>query len=207
MRIGGLQKFTLSDFPNTPAAIVFTQGCNFRCPFCHNGELLPARGNHEINRETVIEWLLSKKGKLEGVVISGGEPTLHHDLPEFLTEIRSMGYKVKLDSNGSRPEMVSHIIDQHLVDYIAMDIKAPWHKYNLLCGREVDSYAIQESIKIIANSGVEHLFRTTFATPLLSHEDLQIIKAYLPPESAHLIQVFKKELARCPSLFEDSLLL
>lgn len=205
MRIGGLQKFTLSDFPGTPAAIIFTQGCNFRCPFCHNGGLLPDRGDYEITEEALFDWLGEKHGKLEGVVISGGEPTLHDDLPDFLAEIRTRGYKVKLDTNGSRPDMLGHILEHNLVDFIAMDIKAPWHKYNLLCGTEVDCRAIQESVKIIAKSIIGHLFRTTFATPLLSQDDIQTVRTSLPQGSVHIIQAFKKELAWCPSFFEDSL--
>ncbi|WP_136795726.1 MULTISPECIES: anaerobic ribonucleoside-triphosphate reductase activating protein [Desulfosediminicola] len=195
MRLGGLQKFSLSDFPGTPAAIIFTQGCNFRCPFCHNGSLLPTAGEHELDVEEVLSWLKTRSGKLEGVVVTGGEPTIHADLPDFLATIRGMGYKIKLDSNGSNPKMLKQVIQAELVDYIAMDIKADWGNYERLCGTPVDLEKINRSIEILANSGTPHLFRTTEVKELMSTHEIANIERMLPASSNYSIQTFKPETA------------
>jgi pyruvate formate lyase activating enzyme len=195
MLIGGIQKFTLSDFPGIPAAIVFTQGCNFRCPFCHNGSLLPMKNTEHISTDKVLDWIYRKRGKLTGVVISGGEPTLQHDLLDFLRQIRPMGYQIKLDTNGSKPSLIRELLELQLLDFIAMDIKAPWHKYEQLCGVEIIPETIKKSIAIIAKSGVRHTFRTTVVPELLTPEDITEIKSYLPATSPYITQKFIKELA------------
>ncbi|MGC9053845.1 MAG: anaerobic ribonucleoside-triphosphate reductase activating protein, partial [Candidatus Hydrogenedens sp.] len=126
MKIGGFQPFSLSDFPNCVSAIVFTQGCNFRCPFCHNPSLvLPELFLPPIPEEALIAFLNERKGKLDGVVITGGEPTIQSDLMKFVSEIKGLGYKVKLDTNGSNPEILKELIENNLLDYVAMDVKAP----------------------------------------------------------------------------------
>lgn len=200
MRIGGLQKFSLSDFPAVPAAIIFTQGCNFRCPFCHNGSLLPVRGEHELDVEIVLEWLKSRVGKLEGVVITGGEPCLQSDLPDFLTQIKDLEFKVKLDTNGSFPEMLDRVIELGLVDFIAMDIKAGWENYDNLCGVWVDPKKIKKSIQIITNSGAPHLFRTTFVPALMDETETEDIRRMLPEKSEYKVQEFRSETALDPRL-------
>ena len=200
MRIGGLQKFSLSDFPGIPAAIIFTQGCNFRCPFCHNGSLLLMHGENELDVETVLEWLKSRAGKLEGVVVTGGEPCFHADLPEFLLQIKDLGFKVKLDSNGSFPEMLEKVLDRGLVDFVAMDIKASWENYDTLCGTVVEKETITKSIESIVQSGVPHLFRTTFVPALMEEQETEDIAKMLPQNSSYKIQEFRPETALDPHL-------
>jgi pyruvate formate lyase activating enzyme len=193
MLIGGLQRFSLSDFPGKTAAIVFTQGCNFRCPYCHNRSLWPLYGatSPDVTTDRVLAYLERRKGLLGGVVVTGGEPTLQPDLSIFINDIRMLGFSVKLDTNGSRPEIVSGLLEERLVDYIAMDIKAPLEKYASLCGLPVDTNAICQSIEIITASGVAHHFRTTHFPPLLSEQDLAEIKAMLPSQAKHVVQPFR----------------
>ena len=126
--IGGLQKCSLIDYPEKLAAIIFTQGCNFKCPYCHNPELNAAQGN-PFDKRMILEFLKTRVGKLDGVVITGGEPTLHKNLPDFIAKIKGLGFCVKLDTNGTNPEMLKRLLDEKLIDYVAMDIKAPIQKY------------------------------------------------------------------------------
>ncbi len=190
MNIAGLQRFTLSDFPGRTAAIVFTQGCNFRCPYCHNRQLWHCKSDTvaPIPQEKVLTFLAERRGYLKGLVITGGEPTLQVDLPVFIRKVKKLGLGVKLDTNGSRPEIVERLFSEALIDYIAMDVKAPFAKYDLLCGRTVDHAAIRKSIGLIAASPGHHHFRTTFYRALLSETDLQLIKDMLPPYADFHIQ-------------------
>ena len=191
MNIGGLHTFSLSDFPEHPAAVVFCQGCNFRCPFCHNGHLLDFHQTDAcLATREVLDFLATRQGQLQGVVISGGEPTLQGDLAGFMEEIKAMGYGLKLDTNGSQPAGIETLLSRNLGDFIAMDIKAPLARYDELCGRQVDTTAIRRSVEIIAKSGVEHLFRTTWVEPLLGSDDLAAIKAELPDADRHIVQPF-----------------
>lgn len=192
MLIGGFQKLSLCDYPGTPAIVVFLQGCNFNCPFCHNRQLLStAHSTSQVQEQEILHYLEKRRKTVPAVVISGGEPTLQSKLSLFIRAIKTMGYKVKLDTNGSRPDCIENLVLDGLVDYIAMDIKAPWQKYNLLSGAKVDRSSIQKSITCIAESGVPHHFRTTHYPPLLSEEDLGDIKAILPGKSAYIIQPFR----------------
>ena len=195
MRFGGFQPFTLCDFPGRTAAIAFTQGCNFRCPFCHNGALLPLLVPEEqlVPESVVLDHLRRRRGQLEGLVVTGGEPTLQQALPTFLRRVKALGFLVKLDTNGSRPAMLKALLDEKLVDFVAMDVKAPLHKYALLAGVEAPALSIEESIAVIKWSGVEHHFRTTRVPGLLSSSDLQIIEHALPAGSTHVIQRFRPE--------------
>lgn len=202
MRIGGFQRFSLSDFPGRVSAIVFAQGCNFRCPFCHNGGLIPLTpaDGMLIPEEEVLEFLSSRRGRLDGVVISGGEPTLQPDLPGFISRIRDLGLAVKLDTNGSRPDVLSRLISEGLVDYIAMDVKAPVESYGRLAGIETPTEPVLRSISIISRSGVDHEFRTTRVSALLSEWDLIRISDLIPPGSRFTLQQFRAEDALDPSL-------
>ncbi|HUV37920.1 MAG TPA: anaerobic ribonucleoside-triphosphate reductase activating protein [Patescibacteria group bacterium] len=202
MRIGGFQSFSLSDYPGMTAAIVFTQGCNFRCPFCHNGALIPAcgEGSASIPEMTVLRHLHERRGLLDGVVVTGGEPTLQPDLPRFLRRIREMGYAVKLDTNGSRPGVLRRLLAENLVDYIAMDIKAPMACYDRLTGVAAPVRAIRGSIRLIARSGISHEFRTTVVKPLLSESDILAIAEMVPSGSPHTLQDFNPEHAYDPAL-------
>ena len=173
MRIGGFQKVSLIDYPGKVAAVVFTQGCNFRCPFCHNVELvLPSCFGDLLEEEEILRFLTTRVDKLQGIVVTGGEPTIHEDLPLFLEKIKAMGYAVKLDTNGSRPAVLKELFDRQLLDFVAMDVKAPAHCYDELAGIKVNIGLIKESIALIQASGVKHLFRTTFPKPLLGEDDL-----------------------------------
>lgn len=200
MHIGGFQPFTLSDFPGRAAAIVFTQGCNYRCPFCHNGALWPIASPNAIDAPTwtdraVLEFLASRRGRLEGLVVSGGEPTLQSDLADFLRQIKTLGFATKLDTNGSRPSVLRRLFDEQLLDYVAMDVKGPADRYARLAGVEVDLTAIEQSIALIAESGVAHHFRTTWIESLLRESDREGVLALLPPGSRHIWQAFRPELA------------
>jgi pyruvate formate lyase activating enzyme len=166
MRIGGLLKFSLIDYPGKVAAVVFTAGCNYRCPFCHNPELvLPELFNTPISTDDILAFLEKRIGQLQGVVVTGGEPTIHDDLPDFLFRIKSLGYCVKLDTNGSRPDVLSVVIDRKLVDFIAMDIKSSPESYCKATGVAVDISIVKASIDLIRESGLRRSFlRTTFWT-------------------------------------------
>lgn len=204
MRIGGYQPFTLTDYPGRIAAIVFTQGCNFRCPFCHNGALIPYAAAPEtlISEGEVLARLAQRRNRLDGVVVTGGEPTLQTRLTEFLYRLKGMGYLVKLDTNGSNPGVLAALIEQELVDYIAMDVKAPLEHYGRLTGVPMRTREIEESIALLTWSGVEHEFRTTFVEPLMTEQDLRAIRAMLPSHARHRVQTFRPELALDPDLRE-----
>ncbi len=156
MKIGGFQPFTLTDYPGHVAAIVFTQGCNWRCPYCHNPQLLPAdRPENELIPEAYVFDRLSKRRRqLDGLVITGGEPTIQEDLPRFIRKVRRLGLKIKLDTNGSQPEVIRQLLEENLLDYVAMDIKAPLDQYESIVGGPVDTKALQTSIELLKTSGV-----------------------------------------------------
>ncbi len=176
MKIGGLIKFTLIDYPGRPAAVVFTQGCNFRCRYCHNPELVyPHLLQPSIPKEEVMAFLRRRQGTLEGVVITGGEPTMHDGLISFMQEIKDLGYFIKLDTNGTKPAVIEEALNKKLVDYIAMDLKAPLDKYSQITGVEFNQDILKHSMELIKNSGVEYEFRTTFDKEVLTEEDIQKI--------------------------------
>lgn len=192
MLIGGLQKLTLVDFPGKVAAIVFTKGCIFRCPYCHNPDLvLPERGV-VIPISEVKDFLESRKDFLDGVCISGGEPTLHKDLPDFIAYVKSLGYLVKLDTNGVTPSMVQELIDKKLVDYFAMDLKQTWEKYqkiaNLAPGKERFIENCKETFKIIQTSSVPHEWRTTVLPGIHTEDDFIEMASWLLPGEQYFIQ-------------------
>jgi pyruvate formate lyase activating enzyme len=198
MKIGGLNTFSLSDFPGKVVAVVFTQGCNFRCPYCHNGSLIPCNvpRNQTIPQADIVEFLRNRAGKLDAVVVSGGEPTIQPDLCKFLRRIKDMGFAVKLDTNGSNPEVLHEILENCLVNYIAMDVKAPLSRYNKLTGvrfTPVDKNNIKDSIVLISESKIDHEFRTTIVEPLLTSEDLQTIRRLIPAGSTYRLQKFRPD--------------
>lgn len=189
MVFGGWQKFSLIDYPGKVAAVAFTIGCNFRCPFCHNPELVTG-GCPEIPATEILTHLRNRQGKLDGLVITGGEPLIHRELPVFLRKVRELGFKVKLDTNGTFPDRLQYLVNAALVDFIAMDIKAPEDKYRDLAGTDVDFQSIKDSIRIIESSGLPHQFRTTVPRPLLNLEDLLPIRELLDSESKFKPQPF-----------------
>ena len=194
MNIRGLQKTTLLDYPGHVASTIFTSGCNFRCPFCHNGELVLDPGAlPPIPEEEVLAHLNKRRTVLDGVCISGGEPTLDPDLTSFLAKVRETGLSIKLDTNGYRPEVLRRVIDEGLVDYVAMDIKAGRGNYANACGLpNIDMAKIEESVGILASSGIGHEFRTTCVKGLHSLEDFKDIAAWLPGDSLYFLQDYKE---------------
>ena len=205
MIIGGLEKLTLLDYPDHLAAIIFTQGCNFRCHFCYNPMLvLPREGTDEKNKkkekgfsplspEDLFLFLKERFGRLDGVVITGGEPTLHPDLPSFIKKIKDIGYLVKLDSNGTNPEMLQTLIKEKLIDYIAMDLKGPLAKYEKVVGAPVDCDNIEKSVKIIMTSGLPYEFRTTVVPDLLAASDFRSMGEVIKGASKWYLQNFKSD--------------
>ncbi|MFC1762894.1 anaerobic ribonucleoside-triphosphate reductase activating protein [Planctomycetota bacterium] len=194
MKIAGFLPLTLSDYPGCCAAMVFTRGCNWRCPFCHNARLWD-----DTTESTDQEWVLSKLQQrqrlLDGVVVSGGEPTLQPDLPDFLRQLKTMGLRVKLDTNGSHPNVLQQLLSEDLVDFVAMDIKAPWFRYSELAGVAVDVAALKISVQHIVAWGGGHQFRTTYIPDLLTETDLHHIRRALPVNAIYQTQPFIPELA------------
>ncbi len=189
MKIGGLQKCSLIDYPGKISAIVFTIGCNFRCPYCHNPELVDETAT-EMTQEEIFAFLERRKNLLDAVTITGGEPTVHEDLIPFIERIRALGFLVKLDSNGTNPEVLREAIAHSLVDYIAMDIKSPLARYSETVARPVDVEKIRESIALIMNSGVDYEFRTTVVKSLLSTEDIRAIGEEIRGAKQYFLQKF-----------------
>lgn len=172
MRIGGFNKLTTQDFPGNLACIIFTSGCNFNCDYCYNRDLVESKAP-EIDQEEIFSYLEKRKNMLDGVVISGGEPTIWDDLIPFIERIREYGFKVKLDTNGYRPEVLKEIIDRKLVDYIAMDIKAIFNEYFKVIKKDIDTDKLLESIELIKKSNIDHEFRTTIIKGMHTIEDLE----------------------------------
>jgi pyruvate formate lyase activating enzyme len=191
MKIGGFQKTSLLDYPDRISAIVWTSGCNFRCPFCYNPGLALGEGN-VFPEEEILLFLAKRKGLVDGVVVTGGEPLMQDDLPSFLQKIKSLGFLVKVDTNGSYPEKLQSLLELQLADYIAMDIKAPKEKYQRLVGVPVDIAKIQTSIELIRQHVPQYEFRTTFVPTLLSKEDIIAIAHWLEGADRYILQQFKK---------------
>lgn len=191
MKIGGLQRFSLIDYPEKICAIVFTQGCNFRCPYCHNPELSdPDRYESLIPEEEVFSFLEQRRGKLDAVSITGGEPTEQSDLTEFISRVKTMDYLVKIDTNGSHPDIMKSLIEKHLIDYIAMDVKAPPDKYRKITRSKIDPTLIKESIALILKSKVPHEFRTTVVKSQLDENDITTIAKLIKGGDCYVLQKF-----------------
>ena len=188
MQIGGVQKTSLLDYPDKISAIVFTQGCNFRCGYCHNPELIVMKKEPAWTCAGFFEFLNSRKGKLDGVVITGGEPCMQVGLIDFIKEIKNLGFLVKLDTNGTFPSVLKNALP--LIDYIAMDIKAPLYKYKEITQLSIDIEQIKESIDIIMNSGIDYEFRTTVVKSQLSIEDFKAIGELIRGARKYYIQKF-----------------
>jgi len=188
--IGGIQKTTLLDFPEKIASIVFTQGCNFRCGYCHNPDLLDFKQKENFNTEDFFKFLKTRIGKLDGVVITGGEPTIQSGLYDFIKEIKNLGFAVKLDTNGTNPTILEKLINDNLLDYIAMDIKAPLEKYSEITGTKVNPENILKSIGLIINSLVDYEFRTTVIKTQLSFDDFDKIGQLISSAKRYYLQKF-----------------
>ena len=193
MRLLGLQRLTLLDYPERVACTVFTGGCNLRCPFCHNASLVLGEGDM-IGEDEFFAFLSSRVGRLDGVCISGGEPTLQSDIADFASKIKSLGFLVKLDTNGTVPEVISALIADGLVDYIAMDVKNSPARYAETVGIEgYDLTRVKESVEIIKKSGIPHEFRTTVTHELHTAEDIRAIGEWLTGEDRYYLQRYRDE--------------
>ena len=204
MLIGGLHKLSLIDYPGKLSAVVFTRGCNFRCPYCHNPELIESNGGDIIEEDKILSFLDERKGKLDGVVVTGGEPTLQSEIVEFLERIKRLGFFVKLDTNGSYPERIKELIDRKLLDYIAMDIKAPLYKYNRTTLTSIDTERIVESIHLIMNSGIDYEFRTTVVRSLLSRDDFPKIGEMIKSAKLFVLQEFRPTKTLDPDFLKET---
>lgn len=191
MKISGLQKLTLLDYPGKMACTVFTYGCNFRCSFCHNALLVTEENSDNISEDEFFSFLKKRQGILDGVCITGGEPTLQPDLREFITKVRSLGYAVKLDTNGTNPRLLKSLIDENLLDYVAMDIKHSPDKYDIICSCKVDMDSIRESVSVIIDSGIDHEFRTTTVREYHTAEDFDAIAQWIQGDSKYFLQHFE----------------
>lgn len=195
MQIHGLNKTTLLDYPEHVAATVFTGGCNFRCPFCHNaGLVLEPDAQESIPEEEVLSFLQKRRGILQGVCITGGEPTLQPDLADFIGKVKELGYPVKLDTNGYRPEVLRELLDKKLLDYVAMDIKASKENYARASGLcRIDLDRIEESVEILKNSGISYEFRTTVVAGIHSMEEFDAIGRWLAGSRAYYLQAYRED--------------
>lgn len=193
MVISGMQKLTLLDYPEKTACLLFTQGCNFRCPFCHNKDLLQNDIPEEIvSEEEVFNYLKKRQGILDGVCITGGEPLLQKDIEDFIRKIKDMGFLVKLDTNGSCPATLKKLLDNNMLDYVAMDVKDDFSRYDRTSGiKMINIENIKKSIEIIENSSVEHEFRTTVVKELHDYNHLKKICEYLGKKAKYYIQNYR----------------
>lgn len=194
MLIKGFQKLSLIEYPGKLSAIVFVGKCDFRCHFCYNIDLVKNyKKLPDIPEKKILRFLKTRKGLLDAVAITGGEPTLHKGLPEFMKKIKELGFLVMLETNGSRPKMIKQLIDKELIDYIAMDIKATLKKYDEVAGVKVDKKKIQESIDIIRNSEIDYEFRTTVIPKYFKKKDALAIGRWLKGSKCYYLQQFRKE--------------
>lgn len=190
MLIGGVQKMTMLDYPGKVACTIFTYGCNFRCPFCHNATLVIDEANL-FDKNEILAYINKRKGILDGVVVTGGEPLLQSDIMEFLAELKQTGLLVKLDTNGSYPERLEQIIEKGLVDYVAMDIKNCKEKYDLTTGVKIDISKIEKSVELLMQDRVDYEFRTTVVKELHKKEDFEKIGKWLIGAKRLFLQPFK----------------
>ncbi len=194
MNILGFQKLTLLDYPEHIAATVFTGGCNFRCPFCHNGDLvLHPAAQAGFSHEEIFATLQKRRGMLQGVCITGGEPTLQPDLPEFIQKVKELGYKVKLDTNGYRPDVLKGLLEEGMLDYVAMDVKASLANYAVAVGLpEIDVAPVCQSIELLKSSGIPYEFRTTVVRGIHEVEEFEEVGKLLAGCRAYFLQSFRE---------------
>lgn len=192
MRLAGIQKLTLLDFPGKVACTVFTSGCNFRCLFCHNASLVLSNTQDNLSLDEFFKFLSKRQGLLDGVCVTGGEPLLHSDIADFIKEIRSLGYAVKLDTNGYFPEKLSELLSIKLIDYVAMDIKNSLEKYSLTVGCEPSDLVanVEKSVDILKNGDTPFEFRTTVVKQLHTNEDFENIGKWLGSVDRYFLQNF-----------------
>jgi len=205
MQIGGLAKNSLIDFPGKLSSVIFFSGCNFDCPYCHNPDLVAGCSPYPgaFNFSEICRFLEKRQDFLDGVVISGGEPTLQVDLVEVCTQIKNLGYPLKLDTNGSRPGVLKHLIDEGLVDYIAMDLKTDPYLYTTYIKRNCDPDPIFSSVRIIMEAGIDYEFRTTCVKPIVTRQTVERICQRIQGARLYVLQHFRKNEVLHPEFFRD----
>lgn len=192
MNIQGFQKLTMLDFPGKTACTVFTGGCNLRCPFCHNVPLVLLSDRGTISEEEIFSFLETRRGKLDGVAITGGEPLIQKDIGDFIRKIKAMGFLVKLDTNGFFPDALAALLKENLLDYVAMDVKNAKGKYALTSGREnLDLTPVERSVDLLKNSGINFEFRTTVIKEYHEIEDIEKIARWIAGAKKYYLQAFK----------------
>ena len=193
MCIVGLQKLTLLDYPGRVACTVFIQGCNFKCPFCYNSSLIDSNDNNFLSTNDFFDFLDKRKKVLDGVAITGGEPLLNPSIKEFIKKIKEKGFLVKLDTNGSNPNLLKELIEENLVDYVAMDIKNTFEKYQITTGVNVDIENIKKSIHLLINSSIDYEFRTTVVKELHNIEDFKLIGEQIKGAKNYFLQSYQEK--------------
>ncbi len=201
MVLGGLQKSSLIDYPGKISCVLFLSGCNFACPYCHNPDLVRRRRTANISENSIYDFLESRREFLDGVVISGGEPTIQKDLIQLCRKIKQMGYPVKIDTNGSRPWVVQTLIDKALVDYIAMDIKTDSARYSSLMQKECGPENIIASLRIIMKSKIDYEFRTTCIKPFIDADTIESISRLISGAKLYALQKFQNTGVLQPEFF------
>lgn len=202
MKIGGLQKTSLLDYPDILSAIIWTAGCNFRCPFCYNKQLVLGK-TEIISEETILSFLEKRRDVLEGLSISGGEPLLQEDIVDFTEKVKKLNYLIKIDTNGAFPEKLKELIDKKLVDYVSMDVKAPKKKYDQLVGVKTDISKIEQSIDLIKNEAPDYEFKTTVVPGMLNKKDIVEIAKWLEGSKQFYLQQFKSDSPLVSSKLND----
>ncbi len=202
MKMGGLQKTSLLDYPDTLSAIIWTAGCNFRCPFCYNKNLVLGK-TEIISEETILSFIEKRRDVLEGLSISGGEPLLQEDIVDFTEKVKKLNYLIKIDTNGAFPEKLKELIDKKLVDYVSMDVKAPKKKYAQLAGVKIDISKIEQSIDLIKNEAPDYEFKTTIVPGMLDKKDIVEIAKWLEGSKQFYLQQFKSDSPLVSSKLND----
>jgi pyruvate formate lyase activating enzyme len=203
MIIGGWQKNSFIDYPGKISCVLFTSGCNFECPYCHNPDLVRNKPTNVLNLNDVYDFLEARKGLLDGVVITGGEPTLHEELFPLCKKIHQMGYPIKLDTNGSRPDVIKKLIDEGMIDYVAMDIKTDPYEYAPIIQKECNPDHILSSIKIIMESPLTYEFRTTCVKPLVDTNVVEKISLSINGAMLYVLQQFQDNKVLNPEFFRE----
>ena len=192
MKIGGYQKSSLIDFPGKVATVVYTQGCGWRCPYCHNRSLVyPSRFQPAVPEDEIFDHLELRRGQIDAVVVTGGEPTLQTGLVDFFRRARQMGFLTKLDTNGSKPNVLSALLLENLVDYIAMDVKGPLKEYSRFTGCEVDTGLLELSMELIKQSNVNYEFRTTLVGGLHTREHIDQLAPLMYGVRRYALQTYR----------------
>jgi pyruvate formate lyase activating enzyme len=193
MKFAGLNKCTLLDFPKTMAAVLFTQGCSFRCHYCHNPSLVDPEqfSDHSYSEKELLLFLEKRRAQLQGVVISGGEPLMHPEIIPFIKEVKALGYRIKIDTSGYFPKRLQQLLDEKYIDYIAMDIKAPLQKYHSIVGITCDTKKILTSIDLITSSDCDYEFRSTILPALHTQEDIMAMGRMIKGAKQYILQNFR----------------